>query len=124
MAILDDYQNLSAPHIARFASNKNLLITVFTSPHQPVAERSNHTALIKALYPYSIISTMRERTPLPKEVLTQLPNLRLIFTTGMRNLSLDIEACKKAGIIVAGTTPSPPGSKVKPTGYGATVSTF
>jgi phosphoglycerate dehydrogenase-like enzyme len=46
---------------------------------------------------------MRERTPFPRDVLTRLPNLRLLVTTGMRNKSIDVEAATELGITVCGT---------------------
>lgn len=45
---------------------------------------------------------MRERTPFPRELIARLPNLRLLLTTGLRNLSLDLDALKERGIPVAG----------------------
>lgn len=47
-------------------------------------------------------ATMRERTPFPKELISRLPNLKLLLTTGNRNLGLDLEAFKERGIPVAG----------------------
>lgn len=38
--------------------------------------------------------------------------------------SLDVSACKEAGIIVVGTTPSPPVSSTKPIGYATTQHTW
>lgn len=46
---------------------------------------------------------MRERTPFPRELLTQLPNLKLLLTTGMRNAAIDLVAAKELGVIVTGT---------------------
>lgn len=120
IAILDDYQNLSEAHIAQFKSLTSTDITVFTNLNEPVPDRRDHSALIKALYPYSVISTMRERTPFPKEVVGNLPNLRLLLTTGPYNASIDIDACKEAGIIVAGTGSPPPRSNGASTGPSAT----
>jgi len=45
---------------------------------------------------------MRERTPFPANLLQQLPNLKLLLTTGNRNASIDIEVAKKLGIHVTG----------------------
>ena len=109
VAVLDDYQNLSEPYIKHLSSDHNLSITVFISLKDPVLDRSNHAELITALQPFHIICTMRERTPLPKSLISQLLSLRLVLTTGMRNASLDVDACKEAGIVVAGTRPSPAG---------------
>ena len=49
-------------------------------------------ALVARLEPFGILCVMRERTPLPARVIARLPNLRLIVTTGPRNLSIDLEA--------------------------------
>ena len=41
---------------------------------------------------------MRERTPLPRSVIEQLPRLKLIASTGPRNAAIDVEAGgRKAG---------------------------
>jgi phosphoglycerate dehydrogenase-like enzyme len=45
---------------------------------------------------------MRERTPFPAELVSRLPNLRLLLTTGTRNLALDLDALRARGIPVAG----------------------
>ena len=46
---------------------------------------------------------MRERTPFPASLLSSLPNLKLLLTTGPRNASLDLHAATAQGIIIAGT---------------------
>jgi len=38
---------------------------------------------------------MRERTPITKLLITSLPKLKYIMTSGMRNNSIDLEAAKK-----------------------------
>lgn len=47
---------------------------------------------------------MRERTPLPAELINRLPNLKLLLTTGDRNASINVKACLARGVPVAGTT--------------------
>jgi phosphoglycerate dehydrogenase-like enzyme len=46
---------------------------------------------------------MRERTPLRREVIERLPNLKLIASTGPRNASIDLEAAAARGIQVVHT---------------------
>ncbi len=46
---------------------------------------------------------MRERTPLPRDILQQLPNLRLIASTGPRNASIDTQTATDLGIAVTAT---------------------
>ena len=46
---------------------------------------------------------IRERTKFPKEVINQLPNLKFLVTTGLKNASYDLEAATKNNIVVSGT---------------------
>ncbi len=41
--------------------------------------------LVERLLPFEIVGIMRERTAFPRHVLSRLPNLRLIVSTGCRN---------------------------------------
>ena len=60
-------------------------------------------ALIERLKPYDILGIMRERTPITEALMAQLPQLKAIVTTGMRNQSLDEEGAKRHGIMLMGT---------------------
>ena len=60
-------------------------------------------ALIERLRPFQVICVMRERTPLPAALISALPELRLIVTSGPRNGSIDLAAARAAGITVCGT---------------------
>lgn len=51
---------------------------------------------------------MRERTPFPEPLITALPNLKLLLTTGRRNASLSLPALRARSIPVAGTTDASP----------------
>jgi len=46
-------------------------------------------AVALRLRPYDVVCVMRERTPLRRELIEQLPNLKLIASTGPRNASID-----------------------------------
>lgn len=99
-AILDDYQKVAADYfdLGRFGDEvKGIEVDYF---HEPMTDRSQLVAL---LTPYEIIVAMRERTPFPKELLAELPNLKLLVTTGMRNLAIDVAFAKSQGIAVCGT---------------------
>ncbi|KAF2137197.1 uncharacterized protein K452DRAFT_291737 [Aplosporella prunicola CBS 121167] len=106
MAILDDYQNISRPYFKDFPPS-SLEVTVFTDTISP---SDDLPALVSRLHPYSIICTMRERTPFPAALITSLPNLRLLLTTGTRNAALDLAALRAANIPVAGTDTDPAAS--------------
>ena len=51
---------------------------------------SNESILIESLYKYDIIVIMRERTPFTAHLINNLPNLKLLITSGMRNKSIDL----------------------------------
>lgn len=96
-AILDDYQNV-ARGLADWSSiERDALITVFNTP------LGGEDAVISALQDFSIICAMRERTRFNRRVLENLPNLKLLVTTGMRNASIDVKAANEHGITVCGT---------------------
>lgn len=62
---------------------------------------------IRTLQDFDAICLMRERTPFPKEVISQLPRLKRLLFTGERNLSVDSEFAKSRGIEVSGTPGGP-----------------
>ena len=96
-AILDDYQNVVLS-IADWSTVKGELdIKVF---NQHLGSQDN---VVKALQDFEIIVAMRERTPFPRAVIEKLPNLKLLITTGMRNLAIDTAAAKEKGVTVCGT---------------------
>jgi len=60
-------------------------------------------AVIERLLPFDIICVMRERTPLPRNVVERLPNLKFIASTGPVNASIDVVAAADRGIVVSHT---------------------
>lgn len=60
-------------------------------------------ALIARLRDADIVVANRERTRFDAGLLAELPRLRLLVTTGMRNAAIDIEAAAARGILVCGT---------------------
>lgn len=99
IAILDDYQNVSLK-LADWSEVKLLAeVTVFND------HIKNEAEVIKRLLPFDIICVMRERTPLTQPIISKLPNLKAIASTGSRNASIDAEACKERNI------------EILPTGY-------
>lgn len=95
IAILDDWAD-SALAMAEWGQLQGE-VTVFRDTLHDADE------LVARLAPFDVICLMRERTKMPASVIARLPQLRLIVTTGMRNLALDIAAAKAKGIVVCGT---------------------
>src|SRR6202795_4116073 len=97
IAILDDYQNVALKMADWSALSGRTEITVF---NDHVADPS---VLVERLLPFDVVCVMRERTPLPREILQRLPKLKLIASTGSRNASIDMAAAKELGITVTAT---------------------
>ena len=97
IAILDDYFD-AALHLADWNPlDGRADIQVFT---EPLGGEENAA---KKLADFEIIVGMRERTPFPATLIRRLPKLKLLITTGMRNLSFDLEAAHSRGVTVCGT---------------------
>ena len=96
-AVLDDYQGVAQAYGDWSRLNNHIDLTIYTEHIEDEAE------LVNVLQPYSIIVIMRERTPFPASLLRQLPNLKLLVTTGMRNASIALDTAKELGIVVSGT---------------------
>ena len=96
VAILDDFQNVTRS----FADWGRL------PPHVAVTVFNDHVegeALVRRLQPFHVLVLTRERTPLPRSLVAQLPKLKLAVTAGMRNLGIDLAACREHGVLVCGT---------------------
>lgn len=105
-AILDDYQGIAPPYFAHLESRID--ITSFPETLDP-RDPAQHDELVQRLLPFDVILAMRERTPFAAKTINALPNLKLLLTTGLRNLSLDLQTFADRGIPVAGTEGRPPG---------------
>jgi lactate dehydrogenase-like 2-hydroxyacid dehydrogenase len=92
IAILDDYQNVALKFAdwSRVASKAD--ITVFTDH---LSEPDN---VVTRLQPFDVLCVMRERTPLPREIIERLPRLKMIASTGPGNASVDERAARERNI--------------------------
>lgn len=97
-AILDDYQNVALKMADWSPLRGKIDITVFNDHVDGV------DAVAKRLAPFEIVCLMRERTPFTRELFKKLPNLKLLITTGARNLSIDVAAGNECGVTVCHTT--------------------
>ncbi|WP_201025747.1 D-2-hydroxyacid dehydrogenase family protein [Methylobacterium sp. GXS13] len=99
--ILDDYQN-AALGLADWARLSDRVAVSTIIDH--IADRD---ALVSRIEQAEILVIMRERTPFPADLLARLPRLKLLVTSGMRNLAIDVAAARARGITVCGTESSP-----------------
>jgi len=97
VAILDDYQKVALQLADWSGVSRQAEIIVFND------HLADPSAVVERLRPFEVVCVMRERTPLPREILQQLPNLKLIASTGPRNASIDTRAAADLGIAVTAT---------------------
>ena len=97
IAVLDDYQNVAIDLADWSPLDGRASITVFNDHVSTVED------VVQRLLPFDVVCVMRERTPLSREVLERLPRLKLIASTGARNASIDLEAARERGVVVAHT---------------------
>lgn len=97
IAVLDDYQQIGQ-ELADWASlGAGVQTTFFREP------LGSADAAVAALADYDVICLMRERLPMPADLLERLPKLRLIVSTGEKNRALDLAAAQARGITVCHT---------------------
>jgi phosphoglycerate dehydrogenase-like enzyme len=103
IAILDDYQQI-AKSSADWSS-----LPMGTEVHSFGDTLADESALARRLQPFDVIVAMRERTRFTAALIDQLPNLRLLVSTGARNPSIDAEACARRGIALCSAHGAPSG---------------
>jgi phosphoglycerate dehydrogenase-like enzyme len=101
VAVLDDYQNVFEQIIDVEKYKSNFEFKIFNESFSTEAEACVSLEEFNALF------IMRERTPITKSLLENLPNLKYIMTSGMRNKAIDLETAKNKNIIVCGTEINP-----------------
>ena len=97
VAILDDYQNVAQEFIDLKNLSSKFDIEIFSEPFE------NEDDAIEKLKEFEALLIMRERTIISSNLIKNLKKLKYISTSGMRNKAIDLEAAKKAKIIVTGT---------------------
>jgi phosphoglycerate dehydrogenase-like enzyme len=97
VAILDDTQDVALLSADWTILGNTAEVVVFREAFADEAEAANR------LVSFDVIVPMRERTPLPRSLLSRLPKLRMIALTGLRAPTLDLAACADLGITVSNT---------------------
>src|SRR5260370_18640088 len=100
IGVLGDYQNGALESADWSVLRDRADIAVFQD------HLADPDALIERLRPFDVVCVMRERSPLPRNVIERLPNLKLIASTGPGNASIDVAAPAGHGIAVIPTAVS------------------
>ncbi|MGO0604348.1 D-2-hydroxyacid dehydrogenase family protein [Brevibacterium linens] len=95
IVVLDDFQEVAGT----FADWSGLDAEV-EFIDRPIVDDDD---LVQILTGAEVVVAMRERTAFTAGRLAQLPNLRLLVTTGRVNASIDVQAARAQGIAVCGT---------------------
>jgi phosphoglycerate dehydrogenase-like enzyme len=96
VGILDDFQNVTRSFADWGRLPPQVSVTVFN-------QHFEGEELVARIAPFDVLVITRERTPFPRALIERLPNLKLLVTTGWRNLGIDMAACRDRGILVCGT---------------------
>ena len=97
VAILDDYQDVSKEFVNLKKLSGEYEFKIFSEPFLDEADA------IEQLSDFEALLIMRERTPITKNLIDNLNDLKYIITSGSRSKAIDLEASKKRRIIVCGT---------------------
>ena len=97
VAVIDDYQNAFQQIVDTKKYKYEFDFKVFNEPFVDEKEAAVELEDFEALF------IMRERTPIKKTLIENLPKLKYIMTSGMRNRAIDLETAKNKNIIVCGT---------------------
>ena len=97
VAILDDYQNVSQEFVDLKKLSGKYEFKIFSKPFFDEADAIDQLSEFEALL------IMRERTPITKNLIDNLNDLKYIITSGTRNKAVDLNAAKKRRVIVCGT---------------------
>src|SRR5579872_1542474 len=97
IAVLDDYQNAAIESADWSALGHRADFAVFQD------HLADPEAVIERLLPFDVICVMRERSPLPRNIIERLPNLKLIASAGAGNTSIHVAAAGDRGIAVVHT---------------------
>jgi phosphoglycerate dehydrogenase-like enzyme len=97
VAILDDYQNVSQEFVDLKKLSGEYEFKIFSEPFLDEADA------IEQLADFEALLIMRERTPITKNLIDNLNDLKYIITSGSRNKAIDLAAAKKRRIVVCGT---------------------
>ncbi|MDC1129183.1 D-2-hydroxyacid dehydrogenase family protein [Candidatus Pelagibacter sp.] len=97
VAILDDYQNVSHEFVDLKKLSGKYEFKIFSEPFVDEADA------IEQLSDFGALLIMRERTPITKNLIDSLNDLKYIITSGSRNKAIDLVAAKKRRVVVCGT---------------------
>ena len=100
VAVTGDFERLAMKAVPWSTLGNDSGIVTFTEPF------ASAEATVQALRDFDAITLMHERIPLTREIIEQLPRLKVIVFSGRKNEALDDRAAAARGVVVCKSTPN------------------
>lgn len=100
VAVTGDFENLAMQAVPWESLGQSVEVVAFHEPFRTAQDT------IEALRDFDAVTLIHERVSLTREILENLPRLKLIVATGKRNEVLDAEAAIERNIIICKCNPS------------------
>ena len=99
VAVTGDFESLALAVAPWDTLGADTRVVAFPKPFESAQKT------VEALRDFDAVTLMHERIPLTREILEQLPRLKLIVFSGSKNLTLDDRAATERGIVVCQSNP-------------------
>lgn len=100
VAVTGDFERLAMKVAPWSTLGDDAEVVAFTEPFASARET------VLALRDFDAVTLMHERIPLTREIIEQLPRLKIIVFSGRKNESLDDKAAADRGVIVVNSNPN------------------
>jgi phosphoglycerate dehydrogenase-like enzyme len=100
VAVTGDFEKLAMQAVPWNTLGKDAEIVTFSEPF------ASAQATVLALRDFDAVTLMHERIPLTREIVEQLPRLKVIVFSGKKNETLDDRAAAARGVVVCKSTPN------------------
>ena len=99
VAVTGDFERLAMKAAPWSSLGKDAEVVAFTDPFASPRDT------VLALRDFDAVTLMHERIPLTREIIDQLPQLKIIVFSGRKNETLDDKAAADRGVIVCNSNP-------------------
>jgi phosphoglycerate dehydrogenase-like enzyme len=99
VAVTGDFEKLALQAAPWSTLGADAEVVAFTEPFASAMQT------VQALRDFDAITLMHERVPLTREIIEQLPRLKVIVFSGRKNETLDDKAAADRGVIVCNSNP-------------------
>ena len=99
VAVTGDFERLALKVAPWSTLGEDAEVVAFTEPFASARET------VLALREFDAVTLMHERIPLTREIIEQLPHLKVIVFSGRKNETLDDKAAADRGVVVCNSNP-------------------